>query len=187
MKNVTFCGHCAARGISYSGGMNIFILRHGIAVERGAPGFEGDAKRPLTARGKKQLRKTVTAMKKMDLRFDLILASPYERAKRTAEIVAENLKLKKSLKFSDALKPDGNVKILIRQLNGLKPAPENILLVGHEPSLSGLISLLTSGDANLAIDFKKGGLCKLEAKKLSAEKCAALAWLLTPRQMKLMA
>ena len=32
------------------------------------------------------------------------------------------------------------------QLNGLKPAPENVLLVGHEPYLSRLIGLLVSGE-----------------------------------------
>ena len=71
--------------------MNIFILRHGIAVEQGTKGFERDADRPLTAKGKRQLRKSAAAMGRMKLRFDLILSSPYERAKRTAEIVAEEL------------------------------------------------------------------------------------------------
>jgi phosphohistidine phosphatase len=172
--------------MGYFDGMNIFILRHGIAVERGTPGFENDSQRPLTPKGKRQLRKTAAAMKKMDMSFDLILSSPHERAKRTAKIIAENLKLKRRLKFSDALKPDGDVKILIRQLNELEPAPENILLAGHEPHLSRLISLLVTGDTQLQVDFKKGALCKLEIEKLRASQCAQLAWLLTPRQMKLM-
>ena len=147
---------------------------------------ENDSERQLTPKGKRQLRQTAAAMKKMGLRFDLILSSPYLRAKQTAEIVAESLKLKKQLKFSDALAPDGSPKILIRQLNELKPAPENVLLVGHEPYLSRLISLLTTGGMDLVMDFKKGGLCKLETEKLSHDRCATLVWLLTPRQMKLM-
>jgi phosphohistidine phosphatase len=166
--------------------MKIHVLRHGIAVVRDDLDVENDSARQLTARGKRQLRQTAAAMKKMGLRFDLILSSPYLRAKQTAEIVAESLKLKKQLKFSDALAPDGSPKNLIRQLNESKPAPENVLLVGHEPYLSCLISLLTTGGMNLAMDFKKGGLCKLEAEKLSADRCATLVWLLTPRQMKLM-
>jgi len=133
------------------------------------------------------LRKTARALEKMDLDFDLILSSPFARAKQTAEIVTKKLKLKKRLKFSDELTPGGSVKKLVQQVNEVKPVPENLLLVGHEPYLSGLISLLISGDENTAIDFKKGGLCKLEAEKLRAGRCAALAWLLTPKQMKLMA
>ena len=166
--------------------MKIHVLRHGIAVVRDDLDVKNDSARQLTARGKRQLRQTAAAMKKMGLRFDLILSSPYLRAKQTAEIVAESLKLKKQLKFSDALAPDGSPKNLIRQLNESKPAPENVLLVGHEPYLSCLISLLTTGGMDLAMDFKKGGLCKLETGKLNYDRCAALAWLLTPRQMKLM-
>jgi phosphohistidine phosphatase len=166
--------------------VNLHILRHGVAVERGSPKFENDSERPLTREGEKQLRKTSRSLKEMKLDFDLILSSPLLRAKQTAEIVAKNLKLKKRLKFSDELKPDGSVKNLFRQLNELKPAPDNILLVGHEPYLSRLISLLVSGGESAAIDFKKGGLCKLEVEKLRTGKCATLAWLLTPKQMKLM-
>ncbi len=121
----------------------------------------------------------------MKLNFNLILSSPFARARQTAEIVADKLDLKKKLKFSDELQPSGNAKKLFRQLADLKPAPESILLVGHEPYLSRLISLLISGDENVAADFKKGGLCKLEVKKLRTGKCATLAWLLTPKQMKL--
>jgi phosphohistidine phosphatase len=167
--------------------MNIFILRHGIAVERGTPGFDTDSERPLTTKGKRQLRKSTAAMKRMKLRFDLILSSPYKRAKRTAEIVAEELKLKKRLKFTDTLKYEGDPENLAVEMARLKPAPKNVLLVGHEPYLSRLASLLVSGNGDLAMDLKKGGLCMLETDDLHAGKCAQLAWLLTPKQMKEMA
>ena len=166
--------------------MNLFLLRHGIAVERGTPGFASDADRSLTPKGCRQLRKISAAMEKMNLQFDLILSSPFLRAKQTAEIVAAELKLKRCLKFSNALTPGGDAAVLFRQLARMKPSPENLLLVGHEPDLSRLISLLVTGDASLQMDFKKGGMCKLDVKKLRAGKCAELAWLLTPGQMKLM-
>ena len=166
--------------------MELFLLRHGIAVERGTHGFTDDSVRPLTPKGRRQLRKISAAMKRMDLRFDLILSSPFLRAKQTAEIVATGLKLKKRLKFSNALAPGGDTAVLFRQLERLKPSPEKLLFVGHEPDLSRLISLLVTGGLRLQMDFKKGGLCKLDMKKLKAGKCATLAWLLTPGQTKLM-
>jgi phosphohistidine phosphatase len=178
--------HCAEAGGVYFSAMNLYVLRHGIAVEPGTPGYEKDYERPLTSKGRHQLRQIAGAMKKMDLRFDLILSSPFLRAKQTAEIIAESLKLKKQPGFSDALTPDGNPKALIRQLNELKPVPENVLLVGHEPYLSQLIALLTAGETGVAIDLKKGGLGKLEAESLRLGRCATLVWLLTPGQMKLM-
>jgi phosphohistidine phosphatase len=126
-------------------------------------------------------------MKKLELSFDLLLSSPFVRARQTAEIVASELKLKKRVEFFDGLVPGGNPKALIHALNELKPAPENILLVGHEPYLSQLISLLASGHADAAaVEMKKGGLCKLEVGELRLGQCARLAWLLTPSQMELM-
>ena len=185
-KIVTFSGHCARRRSGYHGFMQLFLLRHGLAVERGTRGFEDDATRPLTPKGRRQLRKIGAAIKKLEPDFDLILSSPFMRAKQTAEIVAASLKLKKYLKFSNALAPGGAPSILIRQLEREKPAPGKILLVGHEPDLSQLVSLLTTGGPHLELDFKKSGLCKVETGKLRAGKCASLAWLLTPKQMRQM-
>jgi phosphohistidine phosphatase len=167
--------------------VNLYLLRHGIAAEPGTPGYEIDSERPLVPKGERRLRKAAAAMKKMELSFDLVLSSPFVRARQTAEIVVEDLKLKKRLKFSDDLVPDGDFQALIQELNGLKPAPENALLVGHEPHLSRFISLLVSGNANATIEMKKGGLCKLEVENLRAGHCARLAWLLTPAQLELMA
>lgn len=166
--------------------MQLFLLRHGLAVERGTRGFDEDSARPLTPKSRRQLRKTAAAIKKLEPDFDLILSSPYLRARQTAEIVAAGLKLKKRLKFSNALAPGGGAAILMRQLERERPAPRRILLVGHEPDLSRLVSLLATGGLQLQLDFKKGGLCKLEAEKLRAGKCATLVWLLTPKQMKMM-
>jgi phosphohistidine phosphatase len=167
--------------------MELYLLRHGLAVERGTTGFEDDATRPLTPKGRRQLRKISAAIKQMDLRVELVLSSPLLRAKQTAEIVAAELKLKKRLKFSKALAPGGDATVLCRQLGRVKPAPEKVLLVGHEPDLSRLISRLVTGGLQLQLDFKKGGLCKLDAEKLKAGKCATLAWLLTPKQIRMMA
>ena len=77
--------------------MNIFVLRHAIAVEREE--WNGDdAERPLTPEGEAQQRQVCIAMKRLALKFDLVLSSPYERAKRTAEIVAKTITVFGSVK-----------------------------------------------------------------------------------------
>jgi len=167
--------------------VNLYILRHGIAVERSTPGFKTDAERPLTPKGKRQLRQIAAALQNLDLDFNLILSSPFLRARQTAEIIARSRRQKKRLAFSDELTPGSNPKALIQQLNELKPVPQNILLVGHEPYLSQLIRRLISGNATTGIELKKGGLGKLETASLRFGRCATLAWLLTPKQMKGMA
>jgi phosphohistidine phosphatase len=165
--------------------MNLFLLRHGIAAEPGVAGYEPDSKRPLTSKGKDRLREAVRAMKVLDLSFDLILSSPFLRAKQTADIIANRLKLRKKLAFSEDLTPAGNPRLLIQQLNQFRPEPENVLLVGHEPYLGRLVGLLAAGNTSLELDFKKGGLAKLEAEYLLYGRCAKLVWLLTPRLMEL--
>ena len=167
--------------------MNLYILRHGIAVEQGTPGYEKDADRPLTPEGERKLLQIAEAMEALELSFDLILASPYLRARQTAELVAEALKAHKKLELTDSLSPGGSTKKLVEFLSRLQPGPENILLVGHEPYLSGLVSLLVFGEATSAVVMKKGGLCKLSTDSLKPGRCAALEWLLTPKQMALMA
>src|SRR3954452_25251041 len=128
--------------------MNLFILRHGLAVEHGAPGYEDDdSQRPLTSEGKQKLRAIAQGMKALKLYFDLLLSSPYPRASQTAKIVAQSFKAKKRLEFTDDLTPEGSSKQLIKAINSLGPVPGNILLVGHEPYLSEFISLLTCGDS----------------------------------------
>jgi len=166
--------------------MNLYLLRHGIAVEPGTVGYESDSERPLTDKGKDRLRAAARAMEELGLSFDLILSSPFLRAKQTAEIIAKDLKLRKKLAFSDDLTPAGNPRLLIQQLNQFRPEPESVLLVGHEPYLGKLLALLAAGNTSLEIDFKKGGLCKLEAEFLLYGRCAKLVWLLTPRQMEMM-
>ncbi len=166
--------------------MNLYLLRHGIAAEPGVAGYEPDSERPLTSKGKTRLRDAARAMQVLGLSFDLILSSPYLRTKQTAELIAKDLKLRKKLACSDDLTPAGNPRLLIQELNQFRPEPENILLVGHEPYLGKLVALLAAGNTSLEIDFKKGGLCKLEAEFLLYGRCAKLVWLLTPRQMELM-
>jgi phosphohistidine phosphatase len=167
--------------------MNLYILRHGLAVERGTPGFENDARRPLTPKGRRQLRKITDAIGAMKLRPDVILSSPLVRARQTAEIVASGLKLERRLAFADELSPGGNVKKLTVKIGALEPLPENLLLVGHEPDLSKMISLLVTGKTSAGFALKKAGLAKLEVESLRAGECANIVWLLTPAQMKLMA
>lgn len=158
-----------------------------MAVEPGTAGSETDADRPLIPQGERRLRAAAAAMKKMELSFDLILSSPFLRARQTAEIIARKLKLKTRLEISDALAPGGDTRTLLRQLNEQKPAPENVLLVGHEPYLSRLIGLLTSNSTDATVEIKKGGLGRLEIGELRPGRCAKLVWLLTPSQMELMA
>ncbi len=167
--------------------MNLYLLRHGIAADLGTDGSKRDSERSLTSEGREKLHRITAAMQAMELEFDLILSSPFLRARQTAEIVADALKARKRLSLEDELACGGDLLELAQRLASIRPAPDNLLLVGHEPNLSELVSLLCAGDLRLALEFKKGGLCRLEVGQLRPGRCATLAWLLTPKLMALMA
>jgi phosphohistidine phosphatase len=166
--------------------MNLYFLRHGIAAERGTARFANDSDRPLTPKGKRKVRRIAKAMLALDLRFDLILSSPFVRARQTAQIVAQVLDARKRLDFSNTLTPEASARQLISLLAARRGHPDDVLLVGHEPYLSQLISLLLAGDSGLSLTMRKGGLCKLRLGALRHARCACLEWLLTPKQMLLM-
>jgi len=163
--------------------MELYLLRHGIATERGRETRGDDAQRPLTSRGRRKMRRVAKAMRGLGLSFDLILSSPFLRARRTANIVAEELRLAEQCKLSRHLAPEGNPRNLIRDLKRLHLGSRKVLLVGHEPYLSNLIAILLAGQPVIDINLKKGGFCLLSIDSLQNGCCATLEWLLTPRQM----
>ena len=163
--------------------MNLFVMRHGIAVDLGAPGIAHDADRTLTPEGRSKLGQIVKAMHGMELAFDAILSSPYVRARQTAELVACSFKKTAKVELCEALVPDGTSVQMVEVLRRLKPIPGNLLLVGHEPNLSSVVSLLVGSKGGSCVVFKKGGLCKLCVHSLRPQPEASIEWLLTPKQM----
>src|SRR5689334_4921844 len=119
--------------------MNLYLLRHGLAADLDTQGLTKDADRPLTSKGERKLWKIAEGMKALELRFDVILSSPYLRARQTAEIIAETLHESRRVEFSETLTPSGNAKKLVELLKELARAQEDVLLVGHEPHLSEFI------------------------------------------------
>lgn len=161
--------------------MNLFFLRHGKAEPRGSI-WASDSKRPLTPEGEKKMVEAVRGLCGLELSFDLILSSPFARAFRTAEILAEAYGAKK-LFTTNHLVPEAEPKNIIDEINGNFASFQDVVLVGHEPFLSALIATLLTGGPDLSIDLKKGALCKLSMERLALEKCAVLEWLLTANQM----
>jgi phosphohistidine phosphatase len=167
--------------------MNLYFMRHGIAVDRADGGQRsGDRERQLTPKGIKRMNKAAKGLVTLSLSFDRILTSPFERARQTAKIVAQTLRLEDRVEEVEQLSPDQSVEDLLSGLVAYSGKKE-ILLVGHEPLLSSTIAFLLSGTVGAAIRLKKGGLCCLEVDKVQARGSAVLHWALTPKQLRLMA
>lgn len=164
--------------------MDLYVLRHAIAIDRGHPDYlDDDSKRPLTRKGTRRMRRSVRGLMRAGLEFEVVLSSPYKRAWQTAEIVADMLDRPELLESFQPLAPEVPPEQAVRQLERRCEGLDSVLLVGHEPQLSAIGSLLLSGDSSLALDLGKGGAFKLDIDQLQPG-TAILDWWLTPRQLR---
>ena len=161
--------------------MILYFLRHGKAFERSAK-WRPDSVRPLTGEGEKKVFRIARGMKKMKISFDLVLTSPYLRACRTAEILTEVYDAPKALE-TQHLGAEAAPAAIVEEIGAKYATVKEIVLVGHEPYLGHLISTLLGGNVSLEMNLKKGGVCKLNVKKLAFSQCATLEWLLAPRHL----
>jgi phosphohistidine phosphatase len=164
--------------------MEIYILRHGKAEEH-TQNITSDAKRRLTETGRKELENIAKAIKNLDIKVDTIISSPLVRSKETADIIAKYLlEKKKKTTIWDELKPESNVLETHKKLVKLTPDTK-ILLVGHEPHLTDLISSIISTNCEVAINLKKGGLVSIRGYSSKSRIVGSLRSILTPKQLKL--
>jgi len=126
--------------------MDLYILRHAIAAECSATATGGDSQRPLTVDGVEKMRRATRGMRAMELEFDLILSSPYLRAKQTAEILAAAWEDKAELE-EDARLYDASFTTLLDRARGLGREHKSVGLVGHNPGLGELATALTGSGA----------------------------------------
>ena len=162
--------------------MNLYIVRHAIAVDRATEGYEDDSQRPLTEAGSKKMKKIAKGLHRSGVALDAILTSPYVRARDTAKILAERYSMEDKVFFTDNLIPPGNFESLVFEIHE-KYDVASLALVGHEPMLSSFISWLTTGDDDARIMLKKGGVAFLSSDTLYQDGRATLQWLLTPSIM----
>lgn len=162
--------------------MKLLLLRHGIAVEPGTPGYEDDDTRPLTAEGRRKTELVARALARLELVPDVILTSPLVRARQTAEIVAAELGRARHLHNCHALAPGGKPVSLLALVKKSHARAGSTMLVGHQPDLGELASLLLTGNPlGAALEFKKAGLAVFEWNRSTGGGDATLEMLLPPR------
>lgn len=155
----------------------LWLLRHGDAEPHGT---RADAARRLTAGGEVQARAAGLALSGLRVGFEAVLFSPKTRARQTAELAAEHWseQQRELLSVHPPLAGDFGAPQALDQLAAIAD-DGRLLLVGHEPDLSGLVAALTGA----RIDLKKGGLVGLRLEGAGGE----LVVLMRPRELALLA
>ena len=159
--------------------MEILIVRHAPAVERGTPGYADDD-RPLTEEGKKKFRKAARGLARIVAKPDVILTSPLPRARETAEIAAEAWG---GAPLTVAPPLAGGS---IRELGALLAAhneADRVALFGHEPDVSELLAHLVGSSNDDRLAFKKGGAALVELNDGLAAG-GTLLWFVPPRVLR---
>jgi phosphohistidine phosphatase len=169
--------------------MNLYLMRHGIAVPADDPAVAVDAERPLSLKGVKRTRKIAKGMRRLDLSFDVLLTSPLARARQTTDLVAAALSAEAFVEEMSGLSPESTVEHLLFELTRYQDRSD-LLLVGHEPLLGNAAAHLLAGKSArgaLNLEFKKGGLCRIEIDALPLASPGRLHWFLTPKQLRCIA
>lgn len=161
--------------------MEIYILRHGIAVPGGTPGYR-ETERPLSEEGRVKMLQAVKGISLVVGEVDLILTSPLKRAQETALIATRALGGKEKVATFDPLKPGTPPEALLKALAPYREK-ERLMLVGHEPDLSTFASFLV-GAQGPVLALKKGSLCRIDVGGLPPREPGTLRWLLTPGQLR---
>jgi phosphohistidine phosphatase len=149
--------------------MELYFLRHGAADW---PNWKkSDDERPLTDRGKAEMKKVAAFLARLKVSLDQIITSPLPRAEQTAAIVAKWLELE--LHEDKLLEPGFGSSELKRLLE--KYPGDSVMIAGHEPDFSETISALTGASLKLS----KAGLAlvDLDVSKMRGR----LLWLFPPK------
>lgn len=155
----------------------VLLIRHASAVPRGSG---TDAARPLTARGRRRFAPVARALARLLPRPDLLLTSPWTRARETADLLAHawgDVVPREALALTR-----GDVRAVSALLE--REAVDGlVVLVGHEPHLAGLLAhALGSGSAE-RLTFRKGGAALIELPDALVQG-GRLVWFLPPKLLR---
>jgi phosphohistidine phosphatase len=160
--------------------MDLYLVRHGVAYEADVTRWPDDRGRPLTPDGEKRFRRAASGLAAFVPSVDVVLSSSLNRAWRTAELLESDAKWPKPV-VCEALEPGGSPAGVLQALQ-VHTGAKSVALVGHEPSMHELVSyLLTADTTHAQVEFRKGGVARLDLSDGLRPGTARLVWLLVPK------
>jgi phosphohistidine phosphatase len=162
--------------------MEIYVVRHGIAIDREDPKCPPDPERYLTEEGIEKTKRVAAAVAALGASPDLLLSSPYVRAMQTAEIFAAALDYsKQKIRRTDLLLPGAEPSLFFRELAKDKQT-STLFVFGHAPQLDDIIAAAL-GSKHHITSLKKAGVALIELKRVSPPN-GQLVWLAPPKVLR---
>ena len=159
--------------------MQLYIVRHGIAIDRDDPKCPSEAERYLTEEGVEKTRQSAKGIAALEVHADLMISSPYVRAMQTAEIFAGALDYpKQKIRSTDSLLPGAEPGAFLRELAREKNA-SSVFCFGHAPHVDALLATSVGAQHHIT-SMKKAGVAFVELRRLSPPS-GQLIWLITPK------
>lgn len=163
--------------------MELYLIRHGIAVDR-KPDTK-DEERELTAEGREKTLKVAKRLYDLGLRFDLILTSPLVRSRQTAEIL-HSCGLSSQIESSGYLAPKGKIQDWLNWLEQkqMLATDTRLAIVGHQPDLGQWAEIFVWGEARVGVsltDISQSPKTRLENSPLLVLKKAGIIGLKLPQ------
>ena len=157
--------------------MRLYLMRHGIAINRENADCPPEPERYLTPKGIQRTRAAARGLRALRVKPVALLSSPYVRALQTGEIVCEVLGLDpKQLRTTDALRPEAKPGRLVEELGRLEG---EVICFGHAPHVDDFIAHALKATASFTT-LKKSGVACLDIDSLAPLR-ATLFWVLTSR------
>lgn len=135
--------------------MKLYFMRHGKAAYRSGAERITDAQRPLTDEGRKNVAEVIDKRIASLKDLEVILSSPYLRARQTAQLALERLEyhgygFSGEFLVCDALVPESNLGAVTKVLNQINAG--SVLLTTHQPLIGNMLSTLIGDPQLQAID-----------------------------------
>jgi phosphohistidine phosphatase len=162
-------------------GRSVYLVRHAFAAHADPDRWPDDSLRPVTPKGAERFGVEARGLTRLVPEVDVVLSSRFARAWQTAELLHEaGWPAPVACPELEAGRPSAAAVDVLRR------RPERSLaLVGHEPHLSRLASLLCTGDEDrLDLRLKKGGVVLLSVDDAVEPGEATMHWAAPPKLLR---
>ncbi len=166
-----------------SHGVRLVVVRHGPAAERDPVRWPVDDQRPLTAEGAAQTRKAAKGLVRYMGKVDRIITSAAVRCRATTNLLRAAMKDPPAVETWKELLPGQLAPPVFRRLARSTRSGQQLVIVGHEPTLTEFIGIALIGEGTPFVRLGKGAAVCLEFPRGIRPGAGVLLWLATRKQL----